>query len=51
VHGSVTWPVCWFFGTFLLYQATFILLFADRLNQLFKSKTTALDSSDVDVRA
>jgi glycosyltransferase involved in cell wall biosynthesis len=31
IHGNALWLICWFFGAFLLYLATFILLAADRI--------------------
>lgn len=33
LHGRKTWPLCWFVGVFLLYQATYILLLADYLKR------------------
>lgn len=36
IHSKRLWPVCWFFGAFALYIATFILLLADRLNRFFR---------------
>ncbi|HSW37070.1 MAG TPA: glycosyltransferase family A protein [Candidatus Saccharimonadales bacterium] len=31
VHGKWSWPIVWFFGAFLLYGATYILVFTDWL--------------------
>jgi glycosyltransferase involved in cell wall biosynthesis len=33
VHNKKTWLVCWFFGAFLLYIATFVLLFLEMSGQ------------------
>jgi glycosyltransferase involved in cell wall biosynthesis len=41
VHKSLVWPICWFFGAFLLYVATFILLFADRLAVVRRPRAAA----------
>jgi glycosyltransferase involved in cell wall biosynthesis len=32
IHGVITWPICWFFGAFLLYLATYILVLANRVS-------------------
>ena len=29
IHGKKTWPVCWFFGVFMLYIAASFLAFVD----------------------
>jgi cellulose synthase/poly-beta-1,6-N-acetylglucosamine synthase-like glycosyltransferase len=31
LHHKWTWPVCWFFGAFMLYIATYILVVAEWL--------------------
>jgi glycosyltransferase involved in cell wall biosynthesis len=45
-HGHFTWIVCWFFGAFMLYLSTFILVLADKLASTPKAKPI-----DADVRA
>lgn len=40
VHGFILWWVCWFFGAFLLYAATYVLVFVDLLAKRPKNKTT-----------
>jgi glycosyltransferase involved in cell wall biosynthesis len=42
VHGYRNWPVCWFFGVFVLYYATFILIFADKVMRLFRRQINAV---------
>lgn len=32
LHNKKIWPVCWFLGAFVLYWATFILVFADGMS-------------------
>jgi len=48
-HGHRSWLICWFFGAFLLYQAAFILVLADKLGAAFKGKPASV-KSDADVR-
>lgn len=36
LHHKKLWVVCWFFGAFLLYLATYILVCADYLGRRFK---------------
>jgi glycosyltransferase involved in cell wall biosynthesis len=31
IHRKWTWPVCWFFGVFCLYMATYVLIIAEWL--------------------
>lgn len=38
VHGRRAWPVCWFFGAFGLYVATYILIFADKMKILTRKQ-------------
>jgi glycosyltransferase involved in cell wall biosynthesis len=38
VHGIWTWPICWFFGDFLLYLATPLFGLAERIARLFGKK-------------
>lgn len=33
IHGNHAWFICWFFGAFLLYMATYILVAADMLDR------------------
>jgi glycosyltransferase involved in cell wall biosynthesis len=40
IHGKKAWVICWFFGTFLLYIATFILLFVDKAAGGMKTEST-----------
>jgi len=36
VHRKWTWPICWFFGVFELYQAAMFLAFVDHVARRFK---------------
>lgn len=38
IHGIKTWPICWFFGAFLLYLGTPLLTLAERVARLFGRK-------------
>lgn len=33
IHGRKTWIICWFFGAFLLYLATFLLVLIDHASR------------------
>lgn len=36
IHHKATWPICWFFGVFELYQAALFLAFVDYLARRIK---------------
>lgn len=41
-HNKKSWVVCWFFGAFLLYLATFVLVAADGLGRQVEKVFTSL---------
>jgi len=36
IHNNSAWVICWFFGVFVLYLATLVLIAADKLARLFR---------------
>jgi len=42
LHGKKAWPVCWFFGAFLLYLASFFWLFIDLFGRTVVRRAAAL---------
>jgi glycosyltransferase involved in cell wall biosynthesis len=41
-HGHWTWVICWLLGAVLLYWATFILFFAEKISRFFRAPPLAI---------
>jgi len=40
IHGKWTWVVCWFFGAFLMYLLTYVLVLADWMTGRLRQSST-----------